>query len=557
MRPKEPVNLLLVDDRPENLLALEAILTDPRYRLVKASSGAEALQRVQEEEFALILLDVQMPGLDGFDTAQQIKQLPKQGDVPIIFITAINKDPVHVFRGYESGAIDYITKPLDDHLLRSKVAVIVELYQKNRQIRRQERALIQANAELQKEIQERQHAELALRLAQEELEGRVRKRTEELATANEKLRQEIAERTRIEVALRETEERFRVLVEGVKDYAIIMLDPVGRIMSWNTGAQRILGYQADEILGKNCSMLCDEEDIQDGKPAAELQTALAMGRLEAEGWRVKKDGERFWAHVITAPLYDSAKRFCGFGKVLRDVTEQKRADQRLREALSEKEVLLKEIHHRVKNNLQVICSLLSLQARSVSDPTFLAMFKNSCSRIKSMALIHEKLYQTHDLAHIDMAEYLQQLVIQLKGTYDVSGNISFHVQAEQVLLDIDPAISCALMINELVANAIEHAFPDGRPGEIWIELRSAPSGEYTFIVGDNGIGLPEEFDIHHSPSLGISLVNDLTEQLNGTISLDRTTGSRFIITIPPQAAETNGIGESRHSVDRRRPAHRR
>lgn len=174
-----------------------------------------------------------------------------------------------------------------------------------------------------------------------------------------------------------------------------------------------------------------------------------------------------------------------------------------------------------------------------------------------MALIHEKLYQTQDLAHVDMAEYLQHLLLQLKGTYDVSGSIRFHVQAEQVLLDIDPAISCALMINELVANAIKHAFPEGRSGEIWIELRSASDGSYTFTVRDNGVGLPADFDLRNAPSLGLSLVNDLTEQLNGTMTLDRTEGTRFVITIPGDDG-TNGISESsRQDFDRRRPAHRR
>lgn len=545
-----PVNLLLVDDRPENLLALEAILRDPAYHLVAASSGPEALHHLANHEFALILLDVQMPGMDGFDTARRIRQHPAQRDVPIIFITAINKDPAHIFQGYESGAIDYIMKPFDDHVLRAKVAVIAELYRKNQQIKRQEHALLQANAELQKEIQERRHAETALRMAQDDLERRVHERTAELASTNENLRREIVERARVELALRESEDRFRILVEGVKDYAIFMLDPAGHIISWNTGAQRIVGYQADEILGKECALLYPPQDLQAGKPALELQMALATGRLEIECSRLKKGGERFWANIVTTPLHDSAGRFCGFAKVIRDITEWKLADQRLRAALNEKEVLLKEIHHRVKNNLQIISSLLSLQARRVDDPSFTAMFKNSCSRIKSMALLHESLYQSQDLAHIAMDEYLRHLVEQLKRTYDILDAVTFSVQAERVFMEVDPAISCALIINELVANALEHAFPDGRQGAVRVELSALPNGMCMVVVSDDGIGLPAHVKMGETRTLGLTLVSDLTEQLNGVIALDNRHGTQFTITVPLPATgalqpSENGVHLSR------------
>lgn len=373
------VNILLVDDRPANLLALEAVLDNPAYHLVKAASGSEALRHLSEEEFALVLLDVQMPELDGFETARRIK---RQSGVPIIFITAINKDPMHVFQGYDVGGVDYLMKPFDDHALRAKVAVFAELYRKNQQIQQQERALLQANTELQIEIQERQHAEMALRLAQDGLEQRVEERTAALVAA-----------------------------------------------------------------------------------------------------------------------------------------------------LNEKKVLLKEIHHRVKNNLQIICSLLSVQARYVKDPESLALFKNSCSRIRAMALLHESLYQSKDLANIAMDDYVQKLVDQLKTTYDVLDTVTFHVRAEPIFMEVDPAISCALIINELVANALEHAFPDGH-GEVVVELRATPDGRCIMGVGDNGIGLPAELDIRHTRTLGLSLVSDLTEQLHGAVALDRRRGARFTITIP-------------------------
>ncbi|MBI3320819.1 MAG: response regulator [Candidatus Omnitrophica bacterium] len=414
MPPESPVTILLVDDRPDNLLTLEAVLKQPRYRLVTASSGAEALERLSQHEVAVMLLDVQMPEMDGFETARRVKQQPRFRDIPIIFITAINKDPVHVFRGYDAGAIDYLMKPFDDDVLRAKVGVIVELFEKTRRIQQQERALTLVNAELQEEIRERARAEAALRLAHDQLEQRVRERTAALVASNQALHEEIAARRQVQ-----------------------------------------------------------EE-------------------LEA--------------------------------------------------SVREKEVLLREIHHRVKNNLQVISSLLSLQSTYLTDPQLLELFEDSRNRIRSMALVHETLYASANLSSIDMVSYVRDLASLLARSYAAEA-VQLRLQVEPIFLGVDTAIPCGLLLNELVSNAFKHAFPDRRGGEVDISLRRLAEDRFLLTVQDTGIGVPPRVSLSNPETLGLRLVAALVSQLQGEIQLDRAEGGGASFTIrfsPVQAAVRDG-----------------
>jgi signal transduction histidine kinase len=205
MQPEQPINILLVDDRPENLLALEAVLTPLGHNLVKAYSGKEALKCLLSQDFAVILLDVHMPDIDGFETAELIRERQRSHDTPIIFLTAVNTSDTHIFRGYAIGAVDYLLKPIIPEILISKVTVFVDLYRKSHKIQ-QQAALLEASVrKLEQQIAERQRAEAALRQAHDELDQRVRERTASLVAANEALQIEIAERVRVE------EERAQLL----------------------------------------------------------------------------------------------------------------------------------------------------------------------------------------------------------------------------------------------------------------------------------------------------------------------------------------------------------
>ena len=230
-------------------------------------------------------------------------------------------------------------------------------------------------------------------------------------------------------------------------------------------------------------------------------------------------------------------------------------EEQIKASLREKEVLLKEIHHRVKNNLQVVSSLLYLQSETVADPAVLNMFQDSQHRVRSMALVHERLYQAKDLSRIDFSDYVSDLANHLLSSYSVSADrVKLELEADSVALDVDTAVPCGLIINELVSNSLKHAFPahsatkiggqelaDGQdreaqqnptassPGKIRIQLRLEAGGHLQLLVSDNGVGVPADFDIENTESLGLLLVNSLVRQLRGTLELSTAEGTEFKI----------------------------
>ncbi len=227
-----------------------------------------------------------------------------------------------------------------------------------------------------------------------------------------------------------------------------------------------------------------------------------------------------------------------------EIVERKEAENQIRQSLQEKEVLLKEVHHRVKNNLQIITSLLNLQAVEITDPDTKEMFRDSMGRVKSMAIIHERLYQTDNLAEVALAEYIDSLTRFLAGTVSGnSGRISIVQDVEDVALPIDMAVPCGLIVNELVTNSLKHAFPDERKGEVRISCRCMEEGVVTLSVRDNGVGLPDDLHPENLKSLGMRLVHNLTDQLGGTLVFGNDGGAvfsiQFVFSIPeiPDASE--------------------
>lgn len=234
--------------------------------------------------------------------------------------------------------------------------------------------------------------------------------------------------------------------------------------------------------------------------------------------------------IQNAQLYRQAQR---------ELMQRRQAEAHLTTSLREKEVLLKEVHHRVKNNLQIVSSLLELQSDVLDDAALLAQFRESQDRIRSMAIIHETLYQSQDLARLDLACYIHTLSAQLVQSYKVNPQrITVRLQVEPVILDIDQAIPCGLILNELLSNAFKYAFPQNRTGEVYIDLHAGTAQQAGLVVKDNGIGFPDEIDFHHTESLGLQLVIMLTEQLQGTIALERADGTTFTLTFPLRNMET-------------------
>jgi len=216
---------------------------------------------------------------------------------------------------------------------------------------------------------------------------------------------------------------------------------------------------------------------------------------------------------------------------LRDeIAERQGAEEKLTASLKEKEVLLKEIHHRVKNNLQMIDSLLNLQSAKIKDAGLASVLKESQSRIRSMALVHEKLFQSESLSKISFGEYIKGLTSHLFQLYGMNNNyVNLITDLEDIFLDIDTAIPCGLIINELVSNCLKHAFLNGMDGEIRIGLHEGDTHKITLTVCDNGIGIPKDLDIESTKSLGLKLVKLFVDQIDGSIEINRTVGTSFKI----------------------------
>jgi PAS domain S-box-containing protein len=258
------------------------------------------------------------------------------------------------------------------------------------------------------------------------------------------------------------------------------------------------------------------------------------GPFRAECRFLTKDRKIVWVHGEARLIPDESGRPVLLQGVAFDITESKRAEEIVKSSLREKELLLKEIHHRVKNNLQITSSLLRLQAGKIADTGVRQLLRESQDRIRSMALVHDMLYRSQDLARVDFPEYVRTLVVQLFRSYNATGRIRPVVELEPIVFGVDLAVPCGLIINELVSNALKHAFPGDRHGELRVGMTAADGG-YRLAVQDDGIGLPPKLDHLHTDTLGLELVRMLTEQIGGRLRLDRGSGTGFVVEIPRQA----------------------
>jgi len=339
--------------------------------------------------------------------------------------------------------------------------------------------------------------------------------------------EDITERRNAENELRASEARYRRLFESSLD-GVYQNTFDGRTLSANPACSRMFGFDSENEYKSTPiqNLYANPEDRK-----AFLQTMEQDGEVRHRELHLRrKDGSTFYALVNARTVRDDGGNIV-FEGILTDISGQKANEEMLAAALAEKDVLLREIHHRVKNNMQIVSSLLSLQSRYLKHPDDMEIFKESQRRIRSMAYIHEKLYRSNNLARIEFGDYLKSLTQNLVASQQKSpGRIDLRLDLEEVFLDIQTAIPCGLIVNELVMNSLKHGFPGDRSGEIRIGLRIAESGEIRLVVGDDGIGLPLGLDVLAVDSMGMQLVTLLIGQIEGRLEIDRTRGVEFLLT---------------------------
>lgn len=311
---------------------------------------------------------------------------------------------------------------------------------------------------------------------------------------------------------------------------LVVATPDGTIQKVNKAICDLLGYRSEELIGRPVDILFSDEALQ--PESSWLDELLKKGSIiNIEKTYLTKDGRKIPVLFSVSTMCDDEGNILGIVCVAKDVTERKLAEDKIKGSLQEKEMLLREIHHRVKNNMAIVSGLLAHQSQYTKDKNVIDMFTESQNRILAMSLVHEKLYQSNDLAKIDFNEYFCDMVADLIQSYEVdAGKITLKMNIENIPLDIDFAIPCGLITNELVTNSLKYAFPAGTQGEIKIAFRSIDENMLELVVSDNGIGIPKDLDFRKTESLGLHLVTTLAEnQLHGEINLNRSKGTEFQI----------------------------
>ncbi|HEX9147160.1 MAG TPA: PAS domain S-box protein, partial [Candidatus Binatia bacterium] len=478
MTSEPTANILIVDDDLKTLTAMEALLSGPGRNIVTAASGQEALRYLLRQDFALILLDVRLPVMDGFETAALIRQNERFRYTPIIFLSAIDTLESDVFRGVASGAVDYLFKPVVREVLLAKVSVFVDLFRMNEQLKQQ--------------------------------------------------------------AIRQSEERFRLVVEGLQDYAVFMTDPDGRVSSWNLGSERIMGWKQQEVMGQWFMSFYTLEDQEEDLPRRMLREAAIKGRYEDEGWRVRKDGSRFWANMVVTSLLDDNEKLVGFSSVIRDLTNRKRVEEELRilnaklkdrvaeqtaelvRTIGQREALQDQllqaqkmesvgtlaggIAHDFNNILNLILGYTTTIEQHINNPAKLSesvdVIKDTVKRGASLVGRLLSMVRKTDIVfeQVEVNNLLEKLQPLLHETFPKTINVSLELAAR-----LPPVMADASQLNQVMLNLCVNsrdAMPNGgnlvlstgkvKGAELRRRFQAATENEYVSInVADTGFGMDE------------------------------------------------------------------
>lgn len=337
-----------------------------------------------------------------------------------------------------------------------------------------------------------------------------------------------------EEELRLSEERHRAIYDQAY-IGIARIAKMGRFLLVNERLCSMLDYTAEELYKKTFYELALPNEVEDSLVDWDQLLSGRIKNFSREQTYVRKNGELLSANVTVSLVRDSNESPNYFVAVFEDITDRKEYEKQLEESIKEKEVLLKEVHHRVKNNMQVISSILNLQSSYIEDETALGILRESQDRIKSMSFVHESLYQSKTLSEVNFAEYIQNITRNLYHSYSrPEGGIGLNFELENIYLNLDTSIPCGLIINEVVSNSLKYAFAGREKGVIEVVFSKLSDGKLKLIISDDGIGLPDNFDIENAESLGLQLVTTLVTQVSGELEIDNSNGTRFTIVFKEQ-----------------------
>ncbi|WP_027184435.1 sensor histidine kinase [Desulfovibrio inopinatus] len=485
--------VLLVDDDNAIRKSINDYLCDQGHEIMEVSDGDKALIELARSTIDIVLLDLRMPGTNGFDILAHMEQnLP---EIPVIVISGTGAIG-DVIEALHLGAWDIVVKP------------IIEF------------------DELEQAIQRASDRAERLRtrhLYQQSLENHIRERTQQLDTAKAKLEEQSS--------LQE------VVFESLLS-PLFYKDANKCYRACNSAFCAMAGFIQKDILEKTVHEIFSPEQARffDAMDADVLQKNTAISQ---ETNIVHPDGSLHHYLIRKNPMRRRNGDITGIVGIFYDITDRKRSEEHLRATLAEKDALLKEIHHRVKNNLQLVSSLLALQneyAETSAKPLFLSCY----NRIRSMALLHEELYSYEMLDRIHFSTYLEKLSLKLFGAYSDGRNIVRSLETDDVTLAINTAIPCGLLVTELVTNALRHAFPENSTGTVTIAIHKDENTIHLRIQ-DDGIGMPEDITVENATSLGLILVSGLIGQLHATLSIQRENGTTFDITFAEKKIYRNNL----------------
>ena len=488
--------VLVVDDRTENVYLLQTLLEGHQFAVQTAGNGAVAFELARQDPPQLIISDILMPVMDGFMFCRKCKLDPRLKSIPFVIYSATYTDEKDQEFALAQGADLFIVKPIEP----DQFIILIK------QLLEQSHAESQSISQLPEEDDPQYYREYS-------------------ETLIRKLEQKMFQLEETNHSLMISEARYRRHFEHVNDI-IYSINLNFEILDVSPSVERILGYTPDEFIGKNVAELgILSSDYLDLALGDIIRVLKGENIMAATYEFIHRDGTRLVGEISGAPLIEDGK-VVGVISVGRDITDRKRIEEQLLNTIKEKDVLLQELFHRTKNTLQVIQSMLLLQSINLEGPETHKLVKDTESRIRTIALVHEKLYQSKDLSRINLQEYVAELAALIRQSLsDADTDIEYKLDIEPIFVQIDIAVPLGLVINELVINSWQHGFPNMSVGRITLSLKRVPSGDLELIVTDNGIGFPNDLSVTQPASLGLNMIHSIVRyQLQGSIKFRHQDG---------------------------------